>query len=103
MVQTTKVAHRPIKARDLDVFSRESGPKDAPALWLHLHKGEKASGAHVAFSAKDHDAVKKFHADGLRAGGRDNGGAGPRKDYSPTYYAAFLIDPDGNNVEAVCT
>ena len=37
------------------------------------------------------------------AGGRDNGGAGPRVDYSPTYYAAFLIDPDGNNVEAVCT
>ena len=39
----------------------------------------------------------------LKAGGRDNGGAGPRADYSPTYYAAFLIDPDGNNVEAVCT
>ena len=76
------------------------GPKDAPALWLHLHKGGKATGAHVAFSAKDHDAVKKFHAAGLKAGGSDNGGAGPRKDYSPTYYAAFLIDPDGNNVEA---
>ena len=60
-------------------------------------------GAHVAFRAKTHDAVKKFHADGLKAGGRDNGGAGPRADYSPTYYAAFLIDPDGNNVEAVCT
>ena len=46
---------------------------------------------------------QKFHAEGLKAGGRDNGGAGPRADYSPTYYAAFLIDPDGNNVEAVCT
>jgi catechol 2,3-dioxygenase-like lactoylglutathione lyase family enzyme len=78
------------------------GPKGAPALWLHLHKGEKASGAHVAFSARDHDAVKKFHTEGIKAGGRDNGGAGPRKDYGPTYYAAFLIDPDGNNVEAVC-
>ena len=52
---------------------------------------------------ENHDAVKKFHAEGLKAGGRDNGGAGPREDYSPTYYAAFLIDPDGNNVEAVCT
>ena len=61
------------------------------------------SGAHVAFRAKDHAAIKKFHAEGLKAGGRDNGGAGPRADYSPTYYAAFLIDPDGNNVEAVCT
>jgi catechol 2,3-dioxygenase-like lactoylglutathione lyase family enzyme len=79
------------------------GPKDAPALWLHLHKGKTPDGAHVAFRAKTHDAVKKFHADGLKAGGRDNGGAGPRADYSPTYYAAFLIDPDGNNVEAVCT
>ena len=79
------------------------GPKGAPALWLHLHNGEKASGAHVAFRAKDHDAVKKFHAEGIKAGGRDNGGAGPRKDYSPTYYAAFLIDHDGNNVEAVCS
>ena len=38
----------------------------------------------------------------IKAGGRDNGGAGPRADYSPTYYAAFLIDPDGNNVEADC-
>ena len=37
-----------------------------------------------------------------RAGGRDNGGPGLRTDYSPTYYAAFLLDPDGNNVEAVC-
>jgi catechol 2,3-dioxygenase-like lactoylglutathione lyase family enzyme len=79
------------------------GPKDAPALWLHLHKGKTPDGAHVAFRANTHDAVKKFHADGLKAGGRDNGGAGPRADYSPTYYAAFLIDPDGNNVEAVCT
>ncbi len=82
---------------------RRLRPEGAPALWLHLHKGEKATGAHVAFRAKDHDAVKKFHAEGMKAGGRDNGGAGPRKDYSPTYYAAFLIDPDGNNVEAVCT
>ena len=79
------------------------GPNDAPALWLHLHKGPGGTGAHVAFRAADHAAIKKFHAEGLKAGGRDNGGAGPRADYSPTYYAAFLIDPDGNNVEAVCT
>ncbi len=79
------------------------GPKGAPALWLHLNTGDKGSGAHVAFRAPDHEAVRKFHAEGLKNGGRDNGGAGPRKDYSPTYYAAFLIDPDGNNVEAVCT
>ena len=79
------------------------GPKDQPALWLHLHKGPVGTGAHVAFRAADHPAIRKFHAEGVRAGGRDNGGAGPRADYSPTYFAAFLIDPDGNNVEAVCT
>ncbi len=60
------------------------------------------AGAHIAFRAPDHAAIRKFHADGVKAGGRDNGGAGPRADYSPTYFAAFLIDPDGNNVEAVC-
>lgn len=79
------------------------GPKDAPALWLYLSEELKGPGAHVAFRADSHDAIKAFHSAGLKAGGRDNGGAGPRADYSPTYYAAFLIDPDGNNVEAVCS
>lgn len=79
------------------------GPKGAPALWLHRYMGETGTGVHVAFRAGDHAAIRKFHSDGLKAGGRDNGGAGPRADYGPTYYAAFLIDPDGNNVEAVCT
>jgi catechol 2,3-dioxygenase-like lactoylglutathione lyase family enzyme len=79
------------------------GPRGEPALWLYLHEGFAGPGAHVAFRAPDHAAIKKFHAAGLTAGGRDNGGAGPRADYGPTYFAAFLIDPDGNNVEAVCT
>ena len=86
-----------------DDASAGFGRKGEPALWLHLHKGSAGSAAHVAFRAPDHAAIAKFHAEGLKAGGRDNGGAGPRADYSPTYYAAFLIDPDGNNVEAVCT
>jgi catechol 2,3-dioxygenase-like lactoylglutathione lyase family enzyme len=79
------------------------GPNGEPALWLHLHKASAGTGAHIAFRAPDHAAIRKFHAEGLKAGGRDNGAAGPRTDYSPTYHAAFLIDPDGNNVEAVCT
>jgi catechol 2,3-dioxygenase-like lactoylglutathione lyase family enzyme len=78
------------------------GPKGAPALWLYPHAGLKSEGAHLAFRAPDHAAIARFHSEGLKAGGRDNGGAGPRADYSPTYYAAFLLDPDGNNVEAVC-
>jgi catechol 2,3-dioxygenase-like lactoylglutathione lyase family enzyme len=63
------------------------GPAGAPAFWL--------SATMVA-------PVGRFHADGLKAGGRDNGVPGPRPDYGPTYYAAFLFDPDGNNIEAVC-
>ena len=69
------------------------GPKGEPALWLYLHKGPKNTGAHIAFRAPDHAAIGKFHAEGLKAGGRDNGAAGHRHDYSPTYYAAFLLDP----------
>ena len=77
------------------------GPAGAPALWLY-RAAETGSGTHVAFAASDRAAVDRFHAEGLKAGGRDNGGAGLRADYGPKYYAAFLIDPDGNNVEAVC-
>jgi catechol 2,3-dioxygenase-like lactoylglutathione lyase family enzyme len=77
------------------------GPPGAPALWLY--EGAAADrGVHVAFAARDRAAVDEFHAAGIRAGGRDNGTPGLRADYGPTYYAAFLVDPDGNNVEAVC-
>jgi catechol 2,3-dioxygenase-like lactoylglutathione lyase family enzyme len=57
---------------------------------------------HVAFSAADHAAVDAFHAAALAAGGRDNGGPGIRRIYHPDYYAAFVLDPDGYNIEAVC-
>jgi catechol 2,3-dioxygenase-like lactoylglutathione lyase family enzyme len=77
------------------------GPKGAPALWLYAHKGVPGPGLHLAFTATDRAAVDRFHAAGIKAGGRDNGKPGLRADYSPTYYAAFLVDPDGNNVEAV--
>lgn len=77
------------------------GPKGAPALWLN-RSDATGPGAHVAFRATSTEAVRAFYAAGLKAGGKDNGAAGPRPDYGPEYYAAFLIDPDGNNVEAVC-
>ena len=48
------------------------GPKGEPALWLYLHKGPVGAGAHIAFRAPDHAAIGKFHAEGLKAGGRDN-------------------------------
>ncbi len=76
------------------------GPKGEPALWLY--RDSASQGVHVAFRAASRQAVERFHAAGLKAGGRDNGKPGVRKDYGPSYYAAFLLDPDGNNVEAVC-
>jgi len=79
------------------------GPPGAPSLWLSVAKDGAASGsgAHVAFRAKDRAEVDRFYKGGIEAGGRDNGRPGIRADYSPTYYASFLIDPDGNNIEAV--
>lgn len=69
-------------------------------LWIDAADENGPSKVHLAFQAADHEAVKRFHAAGLAAGGRDNGGPGER-DYHPGYYAAFLLDPDGNNIEAV--
>ena len=56
---------------------------------------------HVAFAAEDRDQVHAFYEAALAAGGRDNGAPGPRAMYSPGYYGAFVLDPDGHNVEAV--
>jgi catechol 2,3-dioxygenase-like lactoylglutathione lyase family enzyme len=57
---------------------------------------------HIAFRAETRAQVDAFHQAALAAGGRDNGGPGPRERYGPHYYAAFVLDPDGFNVEAVC-
>jgi catechol 2,3-dioxygenase-like lactoylglutathione lyase family enzyme len=62
--------------------------------------GQPTAGLHIAFQAKDREAVERFHYSALEAGGRDNGQPGER-DYHPGYYAAFVLDPDGTNVEAV--
>jgi catechol 2,3-dioxygenase-like lactoylglutathione lyase family enzyme len=85
-----------------DETSAGFGPPGEPALWLYADAKAKAAGTHVAFRAADRKAVDTFHGAGVGAGGRDHGPPGLRTDYSPTYYAAFLLDPDGNNVEAVC-
>jgi catechol 2,3-dioxygenase-like lactoylglutathione lyase family enzyme len=59
-------------------------------------------GMHVAFRADRREQVDEFHALAMKAGGRDNGAPGPRPNYGPNYYAAFVYDPDGANIEAVC-
>jgi catechol 2,3-dioxygenase-like lactoylglutathione lyase family enzyme len=68
-------------------------------LWID-RADSGVSRVHLAFQAKDSAAVDRFYAAGLEAGGRDNGKPGERQ-YHPGYYACFLFDPDGNNVEAV--
>jgi catechol 2,3-dioxygenase-like lactoylglutathione lyase family enzyme len=60
------------------------------------------TGVHVAFAAPDHATVDAFHAAALAAGGRDNGAPGPRPHYHRHYCGAFVLDPDGHNIEAVC-
>jgi catechol 2,3-dioxygenase-like lactoylglutathione lyase family enzyme len=59
-------------------------------------------GVHVAFDAETRQQVDDFHREALAAGGRDNGAPGLRPNYGPNYYAAFVFDPDGANIEAVC-
>jgi catechol 2,3-dioxygenase-like lactoylglutathione lyase family enzyme len=79
------------------------GEDGKPYFWI----GDNADGIlrgtlHVAFVAADRAAVDAFHRAALAAGGRDNGAPGLRAHYHPTYYGAFVLDPDGHNVEAVC-
>jgi catechol 2,3-dioxygenase-like lactoylglutathione lyase family enzyme len=61
-----------------------------------------ARGMHICFRAHDREAVRAFHAAAIAAGGSDDGAPGPRPIYHRDYYAAFVIDPDGHRIEAVC-
>jgi catechol 2,3-dioxygenase-like lactoylglutathione lyase family enzyme len=60
------------------------------------------TGSHIAFAADDRSTVDRFYAAAITAGGRDNGPPGIRPHYDPSYYGAFVFDPDGHNIEAVC-
>ena len=86
-----------------DEQSASFGPPDAPALYLTQASNGKRSQTHVALSAADSQAVDGFHAAALGAGGTDNGAPAERPDYGAHYYAAYVLDPDGNNIEAVST
>lgn len=71
-----------------------------PFFWIGAGGGPGS--AHVAFAAKDRATVNAFYTAAVAAGGRDNGRPGVRAHYHPNYYGAFVLDPDGNNIEAVC-
>jgi catechol 2,3-dioxygenase-like lactoylglutathione lyase family enzyme len=77
------------------------GTKGKPDLWI-MKTDKTPHPTHVAISAAERAHIDAFHAAGLSAGGTDNGPAGLRPDYHPHYYAAFILDPEGNNIEVVC-
>ena len=77
------------------------GTGEKPTFWVIETKVEYTP-RHTAFSAADREAVARFHEAALAAGGQDHGKPGPRAIYHEHYFGAFVIDPDGNNVEAVC-
>jgi len=77
------------------------GKDDKPSLWLH-QTSDKPAPLHLAFTAENRLQVDAFHRAALEAGGTDNGTPGLRPHYHPHYYGAFVIGPDGHNVEAVC-
>ena len=99
----------PLGLRPLAEVSAEQSGRDAfvgigadrPFFWL-ADTGPVSGQLHVAFAARDRAAVDAFHQAALTAGASDNGGPGLRPHYGPTYYGAFVRDPDGHNIEAVC-
>ena len=77
------------------------GATGKPFFWIG-NQGRPAAGLHVAFVASSRREVDEFHREAIRIGGRDNGAPGLRPHYHANYYGAFVLDPDGNNIEAVC-
>ena len=77
------------------------GETKRPYFWIAV-RARVETGTHVAFAAPDRATVDAFHRAALAAGGADNGLPGLRPHYHPDYYGAFVLDPDGHNVEAVC-
>lgn len=77
------------------------GPNGYPCLWIHDNDSH-GKGTHIAFAAGDRSVVDAFYRAALSAGGVDNGPPGIRRHYHANYYAAYVFDPDGVNVEVVC-
>ncbi|MEE3625098.1 VOC family protein [Nitrospirillum sp. BR 11752] len=78
------------------------GSEGKPYFWIGTGRRLQGGALHICFAAEDRKTVDAFHAAALAAGGRDNGAPGLRPHYHPNYYGAFILDPDGHNIEAVC-
>ena len=90
-----------VQQNDNDALASGFGPDGVPNFWIGGEGGLEKP-LHVAVVAKDRAAVDAFHKAALAAGAKDNGAPGIRAHYHPHYYAAFVLDPDGHNIEAVC-
>lgn len=77
-------------------------PNTEVSLCIRLEREENPAHLHLAFAAENREQVLAFHRAALEAGGKDNGAPGLRPEYHANYYAAFIIGPDGHNIEAVC-
>jgi catechol 2,3-dioxygenase-like lactoylglutathione lyase family enzyme len=77
------------------------GVRPKAFFWIG-HRGDQQTSVHVAFAAEDRQTVNRFYQEALKVGGRGNGAPGLRAHYHPNYYGAFILDPDGHNIEAVC-
>jgi catechol 2,3-dioxygenase-like lactoylglutathione lyase family enzyme len=84
-------------------YGVELGSPNSQASLCLFQTDEKPAPLHLAFTAEDRRQVEAFHRAALAAGGKDNGAPGLRPQYHANYYAAFVIGPDGHNIEAVCS
>ena len=78
------------------------GEGGKPFFWIEARGTAVTGRLHIAFAVEDRETVDAFHAAALEAGGTDNGPPAVREIYHPSYYGAYVLDPDGNNIEAVC-
>jgi catechol 2,3-dioxygenase-like lactoylglutathione lyase family enzyme len=96
-----EAALKPLGYKVIMEFGPSAGlGDDRPDFWIA--QGKPGSISHVAITAKDRKTVDAFYAAAIAAGGKDNGKPGLRAQYHPNYYGAFVFDPDGHNIEAVC-
>jgi catechol 2,3-dioxygenase-like lactoylglutathione lyase family enzyme len=90
-----------VRQDEHDALAAGFGASGKPDFWIGGEGGLNKP-VHIAITAKDRAAVDAFYRAAIAAGGRDNGAPGLRPHYHPNYYGAFVLDPDGHNIEAVC-
>ena len=90
-----------VRQNEHDALACGFGRQGKPDFWIG-GEGGLGKSVHIAITADDRAAVDAFHKASLAAGGKDNGAPGLRPQYHPNYYGAFVLDPDGHNIEAVC-